>query len=764
MGSTSNGVIKELSLSKKLREKVKENLHVESSQSGLVAVVDDNILVWSREDCCFYAQHLHHKDAVLQTLCVTRPPLWSVQRICLNSSGTGVLVVGKRGVGVVDLPQRWGKHHAFDGGREHTTCRIEYIAERFLVSHQRVTVVAAHWHPGSPYNNHVVMLATDHYLRVYSLRSRDVPEQALAISVPRSDSVFCSRRDDVPQNSAATRLGASVLGEEAVDFTIAAPVLPKPTACGDVGDGGGVISGGDGRCAAAADLLWPVFVLYANGDVYHTSLTLHPTKVRSRSVSGPLLLLPARQDNYDLEWCSISWLGEGGAAGAGGVGGVIVLATSSARLHHCVVVPAHPPQQDVEKVIDEKKIVAFTSEARLVQELSALSVGASTAPAVSLFVYESVDLELSLCDEEHNIVCPLMLYKDSTAPNRYLVLHAAGVHAVTVPLVDSLRQFALASDTPAAATALADDGAECSVEHLVCTRALPSSDALAVLGAAIWPADCQRHANRLNSSGSSGNELVVLLATGTILSIRLPSILLSIPVLDPLSVSTSDSKCDSPAESFESMIQAVLQRGSSQPVLACGSTATLDPVEALDLTNRTLHTLRSQYIAPQATAQQHILHRVRVMYDQQRALCAQVNSVQQQRQQLLEQTQRLQEQQEQANLRQQDISNRLDAVVSTALRQVPGLSGGERWLLKQLHSIQEQLPHLSDDMQHLSTKLNWHSNSAQADSAGDAEAQSQDLKLSQPQLHLLKKNISAESEKIDSLVSRFNSLQKNLQA
>ena len=53
-------------LSKKLSEKGKESCSFENTQLSLVAVVDDNILVWSREDCCFYAQALEAKDATVQ--------------------------------------------------------------------------------------------------------------------------------------------------------------------------------------------------------------------------------------------------------------------------------------------------------------------------------------------------------------------------------------------------------------------------------------------------------------------------------------------------------------------------------------------------------------------------------------------------------------------------------------------------------------------------------------------------------------------------
>jgi len=71
-------------------------------------------------------QFKHSQFSSLQTLYVTRPPLWPVVKISVNRSGTGVLLVGRRGVGVVDLPQRWGRNHTFDGGRENITCRWRF--------------------------------------------------------------------------------------------------------------------------------------------------------------------------------------------------------------------------------------------------------------------------------------------------------------------------------------------------------------------------------------------------------------------------------------------------------------------------------------------------------------------------------------------------------------------------------------------------------------------------------------------------------------
>ncbi|KAF2368693.1 Nucleoporin Nup88 [Trinorchestia longiramus] len=753
-------------LCKKLSESAKENVCLGSNQSSLIAVVDDNLLIWSQEDCCFYAQHLQQHDSVVQTLSLTRPPLWSVQSISVNKQGTGVLLVGRRGVGVVDLPQRWGKHYTFDGGRENITCRTEYIAERFLVCHLRIAVVAAQWHPGSANGNHVVLLASDHYLRVYSLRSRDVPEQALAISVPRPDSVFSRHSSSSSSSTDATtaKFGSSVLGEEAVDFAIGAPVVTagvqKKQDVGEVENS-----------ADAAGLFWPVFVLYANGDVYHTYLTLqhrcvphvpHPAaqvcttrtspcstgvyhtyltlqhRIRSRTVLGPLVLLPPREDNYALEWCSVCCVGEGG------VGSILVLATTGGRLFHCVVMP---PSVTENSTSDEPG----EDELKLTRSLSRLSVA---APLVSLYVYECVDLQLSLCPDQANSPWPFMLATHHSFTNRYLVLHSAGVHTVTVSLVDKLRNFTSTSNS--AADGLNEDS-ECSVEHLVCTQALPSAAVVPVMGATVW---CGGSVSSLVRSVGAC-ELLVLLSSGTLLAVRMPSLLPRLP--SPLAASDSSTKTvASPCEDMETIVHRLLQRNVSQPLLAGSSSLPPDPVEALDLTNRTLSTLRSQYFAPQLAAANLITHRVRVLQGQQRTLDVHIKELQQQQQQLMHNIASLQKQLQLAKEKQESIFQRLDQIYEASVRRLPGLSSGERWLQKELQSVQDQVPQLRDDLQHLHTKLQWHDTIAQMKSSNTSQ-DFDDVKLSQNQLHSLKETISLESDKIAKLVSRFKNMKKNLE-
>ena len=60
----------------------------------------------------------------------------------------------------------------------------------------------------------------DLFCRVYSLRSRDVPDQAFCITAARPSNIFSTQ-------SSEGRLGGPMLGEDPVDFTIGTPFVPK---------------------------------------------------------------------------------------------------------------------------------------------------------------------------------------------------------------------------------------------------------------------------------------------------------------------------------------------------------------------------------------------------------------------------------------------------------------------------------------------------------------------------------------------------------
>jgi nuclear pore complex protein Nup88 len=72
--------------------------------------------------CCAVAV-LIARYLILQTLLLTDPPYFEVERLSVNGIASQLAIVGLRGVAVLDLPRRWGKEATFQGGKLTITCR-----------------------------------------------------------------------------------------------------------------------------------------------------------------------------------------------------------------------------------------------------------------------------------------------------------------------------------------------------------------------------------------------------------------------------------------------------------------------------------------------------------------------------------------------------------------------------------------------------------------------------------------------------------------
>ena len=51
------------------------------------------------------------------------------------------------------------------------TCKSCGIAERFFICQSKLMVQEVQWHPGSAYDSHLVILASDNFLRIYNIDS-----------------------------------------------------------------------------------------------------------------------------------------------------------------------------------------------------------------------------------------------------------------------------------------------------------------------------------------------------------------------------------------------------------------------------------------------------------------------------------------------------------------------------------------------------------------------------------------------------------------
>merc|ERR1719414_773530 len=120
---------------------------------------------------------------------------------------------------------------------------------------------------------------------------------------------------------------------------------------------------------------------------------------------------------------------------------------------------------------------------------------AGAAAEMTLYAYESVELELGLSVKEEDdeksrdpFSCPIKLMPDPLAIGmRYLCHHKAGIHCVALPMASQLAELAM-SDDGVAGQITSQAQEDSIVEYLVCTRlkAAAATDKLncnAVIGA-----------------------------------------------------------------------------------------------------------------------------------------------------------------------------------------------------------------------------------------------------------------------------------------
>ncbi|KAK4325039.1 hypothetical protein Pmani_004350 [Petrolisthes manimaculis] len=694
-----------LMLSKILSEKCKGKLLPKKCpRYELLCHVDDLVLAWSRGDVCLYTQLQHPPDSIVQQLALSRPPVWDVEQVLLNKSENCVALVGRRGVAIVDLPQRSGTPPLFDKGRETITCRVEYIADRFFSCHPKLEVVEAAWHPGSPDNTHIVILTSDNYFRIYNLLSLEIPEQAVSVGLVQPGVVL----------SACTGESACTFAfgqpKEALKFDSGNPVSNSVI--------DNLLDDDEERRLKHRGLQWPVFFLFGNGDVYFITTVLGAFKPQMHTLHGPMAMTPSSIDNYGVDFCGLlvlpSWPP------------VLVLATTAGHLHHCVVID------------DQKNNNPFPLMPQ--QDGHQFSVPTS----VKLYVYESVELELSLLQDDEAFTSSLLLHPDPSNPTRYWVSHEAGIHAVTLPLVENFLQFSeMANDAE-----FSEQECECVVEHLICTRSLTPAAPMPVTGVV---------------SGAA-HTMLVLLASGRIIALSLPSIY-NQQLFE--SGFTNTNMPISPlrkvhSENFEGHIRSILQRSTSQPLLVSGSGSKVTPAEYLNLMNRVMSTLRTNYIQPQRVVRMDIQRRSDILSEQKQRLKIEIEDLLAQKKALTDKAHDLAEKYEEANDKKNQLIERLERVMTQVMRAMPVLSTSEKNMSRELEAMQTHFPAFTNQLAQIKEKDKWQANQMEKFHNSEASKRHQICSVSETQQKALNQALSKESEKLSVLLEKINQAKQDL--
>ncbi|XP_067648848.1 nucleoporin 88-like [Haliotis asinina] len=684
------------------------------SKELIVTTYDGDLFVWDA-----YSSHMVYfrlknllpeakeKAHRYQILQCTDSPRFDVEGLIINQSASHIIVWGLSGIKVVELPRRYGRYGEFEGGKDIVSCRTIQIAERYFASQQGVRLREAAWHPGSSSDSHIVLLTSDNVLSIYDLAD---PEKAMKTFDLDSGSRF-----DFNPSPTKIRL-SSALGETAVSFDFG-PATELKT-----------------RQRLGVSTLqetlpvWPVYIVKGNGDVMVVYTSLRFTRNEHLPVQGPLMMCPPADDNYGLDACTIRCLNISPP--------VVVIATCEGKLHHCVVMAT----EDDDISISGHSSLGPTPNASIYEPVL----------EPTLWVYESVELELSLTTTDINddrpieddFSCPIRIIKDPCTSTRYHCCHGAGVHSVALPWLSCVHRFLTGDNNESSLP----HNQECVVEHLVCTKPLPSSPAAPILGLDIIT-DPSLSPTLL--SLTSDYEFVALPLSTKSSSLNEPRSLLS----DSPGPAVTSPLRQLNREPFDQHIAKILLRNSSHPVLKSGPKSELSQQECFQLLTRATQVFREEYIQKQDLARQEIETRVRILHEQKKQQQRDINSLSQSRNILQDKGEGLASKLNSAQESQDSLLRRLDQIMRKIQSRVPMLSDAEKHMLRELKTLKGNLDTFAKKLQQVKIKQDFQARTAAGDRQGPGSPAIQKAQIGQLQ-HILKQ----EGEEIADLMKKITQL------
>lgn len=656
------------------------------------------------------------KKSVCQVLMLTNPPVFEVECLVFNRTGTLLTLVGQDGVMVVEVPLRYRALTTSHDSDKNYFCRSWNVAERFFVCTNRIKVVQVAWHPGSPFNTHLTILSTDNCIRVYDVTDAQTPQTVVSLA-PSSKCFYLS------SNSKASF--SACLGESAVSFDFG----PAENTCSP-------------KCAKFNEeqhndhCQWRIFVLYGNGDVYAVQLPFKKTSFDQVKVEGPLAMYPQSDDNYGVDACNLICLHSAVP--------VLVIATASGMLYHCLVLATSASDED------SKDGESWSTYNQSYNETSA---------DVALYVYESVELSLSLIseDSEDAYSRPIRLHKDPTTYSKYHCTHLTGVHSVALPFVHFLEEYADTDELEVLLPQL--EGEKCIVEHLLCTQPLSAVDAIPVLGLSVVVTE-------------KGATLICLLASWEFTCVPLASsYLTSAPSL--LSSDLKIPESSSPEEqgvSFEKHIQSLLHRSVSTPLLKSSISSEeckTSPHQWLDLLCNLTQRLREDYIQRLHAVQTQIECRKKILVQLKQQQTLEIEKCLSEKDILRNTAEQLAEKYDDAQTKQHVLLGRIEKVLQLLHNKLPMLSDAELNMKKELTACEEKLKLYQSSLDQIRMKQAY-----QTEKTRELEGSSnlnvglvkrqENTSISGNQLKHLKEILATEGQSISDLVKMVCTLKKEV--
>ncbi|OCT95176.1 hypothetical protein XELAEV_18012860mg [Xenopus laevis] len=696
-----------------LREQGERRASKDKQLRNLLCVLDGDLLVWDAEECAFHTVTLRSlsvestgSSSGEQKLLCTNPPLFDVNEVLLSPTQHHVALVGSKGVMVLEIPKRWGKKSEFEGGEKTVNCRTIPIAERIFTSSTSLLLKQAIWYPSETQEPHLILLTSDNILRLYNLQDLFTPVKVISLSSAEEETTL-------PHNGRSYKAS---LGETAVacDFGPLA-VLPK----------------GFGQHSKEDTVAYPLYILYETGETYLMYIDLQKSNITVGKLLGPLPMYPAAEDNYGYDACALLCLPC--------VPNIIVIATESGLLYHCVVLEG---EEDDEQTSNK----SWNSSCDLIP---------------SLYVFECVELELALkfaTEEEESLeldfACPIKLHRDPICPSRYHCTHVAGVHSVGLTWFNKLEKFLSSGEEDKDSLQELAAEQKCLVEHILCTKPLRCRLPSPIQG--FW----------IISDLFLGTSMICItcdfecIVRPLLTTIRPPSPPLLCSQSDKSSTEILPHVLADVKGPFEEHIRGILRRNSANPLLLNSSSkdSSPPPEECLQLLSRATQVFREEYLLKQDLANEEIQRRVKLLIAQKEKQLEDLRYCREERKSLTETAERLAEKFEEAKEKQEDLINRLKRILRSFHTQLPVLSESERDMKKELQATNQQLQQLGNSINQVNRKMSYQEKQMEK---GKSPRKSS-LTLSDYQKKNIKAVLKEHGEHIQEMVKQINNIRNHV--
>jgi nuclear pore complex protein Nup88 len=209
-------------------------------------------------------------------------------------------------------------------------------------------------------------------------------------------------------------------------------------------------------------------------------------------------------------------------------------------------------------------------------------------------------------------------------------------------------------------------------------------------------------------------------------------------------------------EPFNTRIEKILHRTTSNPFLHGSLSSELTPQECFQLLSRVTQVFRAEYVMKQNHAREEIEQRIRILKEQKMQQFAELKDLQVTRQVVVRNTARLASKYNEAFDGQLQIASRVNALLKLLQEQLPALSDAEKGLQNDLRCLQDRTQEYEGRLQQLKDKKSYNDRVMGKD---EPTSINPIVGLSGADLQRLKTVLTQEGQEISHLVQQINALQ-----